>query len=107
MRVKMVNIFKEIKLNNFNSIKTLFIRFTKIRYFFYALTWPDSFKIVLSGRMRHFKKNNIERTRILRWLGREIVVADLPPLMQIFFSNLLEPSLNTAWSVYLHEYWVA
>ena len=53
------------------------------------------------------KKNNIERTRILRWLGREIVVADLPPLMQIFFSNLLEPSLNTAWSVYLHEYWVA
>ena len=39
-------------LENFNSIET----FTKIRYFIYALTWPDSSKIVLSGRIRHFKK---------------------------------------------------
>ena len=27
------------------------------------------------------KKNNIGRTRILRWVGREIVVVGLPPLV--------------------------
>ena len=36
MRVKKVNIFKDIELENFNSIETFF-RFTKIQYFIYAL----------------------------------------------------------------------
>ena len=38
MRVEKVNIFIDIKLEIFNSIETFF-RFTKILYFFYALTW--------------------------------------------------------------------
>ena len=79
MRVIKVKIFKDIKIKNFNSIETFF-RFTKILYFINAVTWPDSLKTVLSGRFRHFKKNNIERTRISRWLGLETVVVDLPPL---------------------------
>jgi len=37
-----VIIFKDIKLENFNSIETIFFRFTKIQYFIYALTWSDS-----------------------------------------------------------------
>ena len=42
MRVKKVNIFKNIELENFNSIKTIFFQFIKIQYFINALTWPDS-----------------------------------------------------------------
>ena len=42
MRAKMVNIFKEIVLENFNSFETMLFLFTKIQYFIYALTWPDS-----------------------------------------------------------------
>jgi len=47
-------------------------------------------KLVLSGRIRHLK-NNIERTRFSRWLGkkmrrmwlgREIVVVGLPTLVK-------------------------
>ena len=81
MRVKKVNIFKDIKLDNFNSIKTFF--------FIYALTWPDSLKIVLSWRIRHLKKiilkgrgfrgGSDDKMRRM-WLGREIVVTGLPPL---------------------------
>ena len=37
-----MNIFKDIELENFNSIETIFFRFSKIKYFIYALTWPDS-----------------------------------------------------------------
>ena len=64
MHEKNVNIFKNIKLENFNSIGTFF-RVLKIRYFSYTLAWPDSLKIVLSGRIRRLIKN-IESTRILR-----------------------------------------
>ena len=49
---------------------------------FYALTWPDFLKIALSSRIRNLKTHNKRRTRISRWLGREIVVAGLPPLME-------------------------
>ena len=38
---------------------------------FYAQTWPDLKKIVLSSRIRNFKTQNNRRTRISRWLGRE------------------------------------
>ena len=51
--LKKENIFKNIKLENLNSIETFF-RFTKIQYFINA--WPDSLKIVLSGRIRQFKR---------------------------------------------------
>ena len=40
MRVKKVNIFKNIELENFSSIETIFFLFTKIHYFIYALLWP-------------------------------------------------------------------
>ena len=43
MRLKKVNIFKDIELENFNSIETIF-QFIKIHYFIHALTWPDSWK---------------------------------------------------------------
>ena len=78
MRVKKVNIFNNIKLKNFNSIETLF-DLLKFDISFIPLTWPNSLKIVLSERIRHLK-NNIERTRISRLLGREIVEVGLPPL---------------------------
>ena len=42
MRVKNVNIFKDIELENFNSIKNIFFLLTKIQYFIYALKLPDS-----------------------------------------------------------------
>ena len=54
MRVKIVNIFKDIKLENFNSIETFFFDLQKFDISF--ITWPDSLKIVLSGRIRHLKK---------------------------------------------------
>ena len=41
MRVKKMNIFKDIELENFISIETIF-RFAKIQYFIYALTSADS-----------------------------------------------------------------
>ena len=63
--------------NNFSSephsphflVNWNFFSTHKNLYFIFVLTWSDSLKIVLSGRIRHFKKN-IERKRILRWLGR-------------------------------------
>ena len=75
---KKVNIFKDIKLENFNSFETFF-RFKKILYFIYAITWPDSLKIVLSGRIRHFKKITLkgrgfrggsDEKMSRMWLGR-------------------------------------
>ena len=48
----------------------------------YALTWPD-LKKVLSSRIRNFKTHINRRTRISRWLGLEIVVVGLPPLVWI------------------------
>ena len=38
IRVKKLNIFKDIELENLNSIN-IFFRFTKVQYFVYALTW--------------------------------------------------------------------
>ena len=59
MRVKKVNIFNDIKHENLNSIENFFFDFQK-------------FEIV----SRFFRglntyKNNIERARISRWIGRE------------------------------------
>ena len=73
----MCTFLRTLNLKSLIQLK-FFFPFTKIWYFIYALTWPDSLKIVLSGRIRYSKKN-IERTRISRRLGREIVVAGLPP----------------------------
>ena len=97
MRIKKLNIFKDIKLKVFNSIETFF-RFTKIWYFIYALTWPDSLKIVLSGRIRHLKKiilkgrgfrgGSDEKMRRM-WLGREIVVVSHPALLQLCLETLI------------------
>ena len=77
MLVKKVNIFKELNLKTFIQLK-FFFRITKILFIINALTCLDSLKIVYLGGL-HFRNNN-ERTRISRWLGREIVVAGLPPL---------------------------
>ena len=38
MRVKKENIFQDIALKNFNSIESIFFRFTKISFFAHALT---------------------------------------------------------------------
>ena len=83
IRVKKVTIFNDIKLETF--------RYTKIRYFIYALTWFDSLKIVLSGRIRQFKKIILEGRgfrggsdeKMRMWLGREIFVVGLPPLKEL------------------------
>ena len=53
-----------------------------IRSIFYDLKWPDLKKIVLSLKIRNFKTHNNQRTMISRWLGRDIVVAGLPPLVE-------------------------
>ena len=60
--------------------------------------WPDSLKIVLSGRIRHFKKRILkgrgfrggsdEKMRRM-WVGLEIDVVGLPPLGETY-----EPKLN-------------
>jgi len=55
---------------------------------FYALTWPDLKKIVLSSRIGTFKTQIIEERgfrggsdeKMKMWLGRKIVVAGLPHL---------------------------
>ena len=66
----MVNIFKDIKLENFNSIETFFFDLKNLiihlcpnvtRFFKNSFLWEN----------QTHKKNNIERTRISRWLGRE------------------------------------
>ena len=57
------------KVNTFNSIEFFFSIYKNL-IFHLCLNMAKFFKkIVLSGRIRHLKKNNIERTR--RWLGLE------------------------------------
>ena len=83
------HIFKDIELENLNSIETIFFRFTKVQYFVYASTF-------LSWRIRHFKKiilegrgfrgGSDEKMRRM-WLGLEIVVGGLPPLGIYYLSN--------------------
>ena len=100
MRVKKVNIFKVIKLENFNSIETFFSIY-KNSIFHLCPNVANSLKIVLSGRIRHLKKiilkergfrgGSDEKMR-RKWLGREIVVAGLPPLHQVI--NLLQDLIN-------------
>ena len=62
-------------------------------------------KMYLFSRIGHFKKNNIERTRISMWFGREndenvvrfgleIDVVGLPPLVQPFW-RLLDTNKQT------------
>jgi len=89
MHVKKVKILKDIKLENFYLIETFFL-FTKIRFVINALTWSDFLEIVLSGRIRHFKRiilkgrgfrgGTDEKMRRM-WLGREFVVVGLLPLV--------------------------
>ena len=55
MCTKKINIFKDIKLENFNSF-TAFFSIYKNHYFIYAQTRLDSWKIVLSWRIKDFKK---------------------------------------------------
>ena len=97
MRVKKVNILKDIKLKNFNLIETFF-RFTQIRYFIYALMWPDSLKMVLSGKIilkgRGFRGGSDKKMRRM-WLGREIVVVGLPPLIRLFIQECRKFCLST------------
>ena len=66
MRVKNVYIFKDIKLEIFNSIETFYFDLQKFDTF-YLCPNVASFlkKIILYGRMRHLKKI------ISRWFGRE------------------------------------
>jgi len=59
MRVKKVNIFKDIKLQNFNSILTFF-SIHKNSIFHLFPSEAQFLKIILSGRIKHFKKNNIK-----------------------------------------------
>ena len=57
-------------------------------YFIYALTWPDSLKIILFGSIKHLKKiilkgrgfrGGLDEKMKRMWLGREIVVTSSPP----------------------------
>ena len=71
-----MNIFKDIALKNLNSIESISF---------------DSLKNVLSWRIEHFKKiifegqgfrgGSDEKMRRM-WLGLEIVIAGLPPLVE-------------------------
>ena len=89
MRVKKMNFFKDIKLENLNSIETLFSIYKHL--IFHLCPYKARFfKIVLSWRMRHnrklilkgrgFQGGSDEKMRRL-WLGGEIVVVGLPPLV--------------------------
>ena len=60
----------------FSQIQKLF---WKIQYFIFGFTSPY-FKKYFICKSWTLKKNNIGRTRISRWLGREIVVVGLPSL---------------------------
>ena len=92
MRVRKVNIFKDIELEIFNSIETFFDS-QKFDILFLPIMWPDSLKIVFSGRIRHFKKiilkgkgfrgGSDEKMRRM-WFGLEIDVVGLPPLNMHF-----------------------
>ena len=79
MRVKNVKIFKDIKLENFNSIEPFFSIYKNS--IFHFCPWPDSLKIVLFWRIRHLKQiilkgrgfrgGSDEKMRRM-WFGREI-----------------------------------
>jgi len=56
-------------------------------------------KIVLSSRIGNSLIQKNQRTRITRWLGREIVVAGLPPLVCVVgiydkYQNILRSYLS-------------
>ena len=70
MRVKKVNIFKDIKLENFNSIETFFFDL-KNSIFLLCPNVARFFKNSFIYEDETLKKNNIERKRISRLLGRE------------------------------------
>ena len=70
MSVKIVKIFKDIKLENFNSIETFFFRFTKLNISFLPKRGLIPKKQQFFGGLDTLK-NNIGRTKISRWLGRE------------------------------------
>ena len=67
MRVK--NIFKDIKLEIFNSIETFYFDLQNLIFHLCPIRLILK-KIVLSGRIRHFKKI-ILKGRGLKWLGQE------------------------------------
>ena len=70
MSVKIVKIFKDIKLENFNSIETFF-SMNKNSIFLLCPNVARFFKNSFIWEDETLLKNNIERTRISRWLGRE------------------------------------
>ena len=84
MGVKKLNIFKDIKLEIFTAIETFFSVYKNVIF----NSCPN---VVLSGRIRHFKKiilkgrgfrgGSDQKIRRM-WLGREIVMVGLPPLVQ-------------------------
>jgi len=69
MRVKNVNIFHDIALKNFNSIESYFFDLQKFNISFMLLRDPILRKLFYFGELNTLKKNNIQRTRISRWLG--------------------------------------
>ena len=70
MRVKKVNIFKDSELENFNSIKTIFFDLQKFNISLMPLHGPILKNELYLGELDTLK-DNIGRTRISRWLGRE------------------------------------
>ena len=85
----MVTIFKDIKLENFNSIETFFSIYkisifllcsNVARFFKNSFIWEDETlkKIILKGR--GFRGGSDEKMRRM-WLGLEIDVVGLPPFV--------------------------
>jgi len=69
MRIKKSTFLKSINLKTLLKLK-LYL-FTKIRYFIHAHTVARFLKNWFYLRWIRHLKNNTERTRISRWLGRE------------------------------------
>ena len=70
MRVKNVNIFKDIEIENLNSIEPIFFDLQKSNISFMPIVarfLENSFSL----ENKTLEKDNIGRTRISRWLGRE------------------------------------
>ena len=92
MRVKNVNIFHDIALKNCNSIESYFFDLQKFNISFMLLRDPILRKLFYFGELNTLKEiifkgrglrgGSDEKMRRM-WLGLEMFVAGLPPLVEL------------------------
>ena len=92
MRVNKVNIYKDIELENLNSIETIFINLWKSNISHQR--GPFLKEQFYLGGLKGFRGGSDEKMRRM-WLGLEIVMASLSPLIKKL--NLKSKKISCVW----------